>query len=133
MGWHSARLARCLPGCFLSLVEETPMKRLSLLALLSLAACAPSEAQIEAQWDEFLSENQSCETVDDCVIVYPGCPLGCGSAVSVGAEEEARELADSLVNRYSRLHGECMYDCMGVEAECNAGACEAVPADTGMD
>ena len=108
------------------------MQRLSLLLLLALAACVPSEAELQEEWDQFVDQNKSCETVDDCVMVYPGCPLGCGTAVSAEAETEARELGESLISRYERGGQECMYDCMGLELACEAGSCEAVAADTGV-
>lgn len=111
---------------------EIPMKRLSLLALLALSACVPSEDQVQQEWDAFVSENNSCETVDDCVVVYPGCPLGCGTAVSASAEAEARALGESLIAEYERGGQECLYDCAGFEPACESGACVAVVEDTGM-
>ena len=108
------------------------MQRLSLLLLLALSACIPSEADIQEEWDQFVDQNNSCETVTDCVMVSPGCPLGCGTAVSADAETQARELGESLISRYERGGQSCDYDCMSLELACEAGSCEAVVADTGM-
>lgn len=108
------------------------MKRLSLLVLLSLCACSVSESDVQEEWDQFVSQNKSCETVDDCRMIYPGCPLGCGTAVSADAETEAGELGESLISRYERGGQECMYDCLSLDLACESGTCEAVAADTGM-
>lgn len=108
------------------------MQRIAILALLSLSACVPSESELQEEWDQFVSQNKSCETVDDCAMIYPGCPLGCGTAVSADAETEARELGESLISRYERGGQECMYDCLSLELACESGTCEAVAADTGM-
>ncbi len=108
------------------------MKRLSLFALLLLSACVPSEAEVQDQWDQFVSENNSCQTVDDCAMVYPGCPLGCGTAVSASAEGEARALGESLIAEYERRGQECVYDCAGLVPACESGTCVAVVEDTGM-
>lgn len=107
------------------------MKRLGLLALLSLSACVPSEADIQEEWDQFVDQNNSCETVADCVMVSPGCPLGCGTAVSADAETAARELGETLISRYERGGQECMYDCMALELACESQTCQAVVPDTG--
>jgi hypothetical protein len=107
------------------------MKRLSLIVLFSFTACSVSESEVQEEWDEFVSQNNSCETVDDCVMLWPGCPLGCGSAVSADAEVQAKSLAESLLDRYERGGQSCDYDCAELVLACEDQTCQAVAPDTG--
>lgn len=95
-----------------------------------LVGCASEEA-IQEDWDAFVAEHQSCEVAEDCVVIYPGCPLGCFVAVSADAEQEAIDEAEKLISRYERGGRVCMYDCLAAgEPTCDAGVC-AVEGTTG--
>lgn len=106
------------------------MFRLALLGMVaaSLAACA-SEEKLQAEWDGFVAEHATCEVPEDCVLVYPGCPLGCADAIQSDAAQEATELAAKLVSRYERGGRACDYKCLAFTADCQAGTCVAVEVD----
>jgi hypothetical protein len=97
------------------------MPRLALAAVLGLALGCVSERRIE---DEFEDANY-CDSADECVAIYPGCPLGCQRLVN--AAEQAR--VQKLVDRYHRQHRDtCVYDCIGFgPPRCEAGTCVADP------
>ncbi|TNE85913.1 MAG: hypothetical protein EP330_23530 [Deltaproteobacteria bacterium] len=94
-----------------------------LLPFLVLVGCA-SEASVQARWDAFVDEHASCDTVDDCAVVYPSCPLGCYEAVSADAVDEANAEADRLIRAYERGGRGCDYDCdIEPALTCDAGRC----------
>jgi hypothetical protein len=83
------------------------------------AACMTAE-EIE---DEIEAANY-CDTPGDCVVIYPGCPLGCWSFVNESEEERLLVIINEFHDQNS---GEtCMYDCSGHgEVTCTDGRCEA--------
>lgn len=94
-----------------------------LFPLLLLVACA-SEEDVQAQWQEFLADHRACEVDEDCVLVYPGCPLGCYDTVAAEHAEEAEETADRLIRRYETFGRSCSYDCIAApDPFCAAGTC----------
>ena len=95
------------------------------MTLLLLVACATEEG-IQARWDSFVEDHRACETAEDCVLVYPGCPLGCYEAVAAEHAEEAEVYADRLIGRYEAFGRSCAYDCVEPpDPTCDAGACAA--------
>lgn len=98
----------------------------TLFFLLPLAGCLSSDAAGD-RWDDWVDEHNSCEAPEDCVVVYPGCPLGCGSAVNADYEDEANDKADDLVSRYEMPGRSCDYDCMADRgADCVDSVCEVI-------
>jgi hypothetical protein len=94
---------------------------------LFIASCTPrTEEEIKEEFDQAVEDANDCETNDDCVLVRPGCPLGCGSAVNVEHEDEIRNLARQLIAEYELGGQSCDYGCMELMAVCTEGACEAV-------
>lgn len=87
------------------------MRRPLLLAVITLASCV-SEETVERRWTAYVEEHNSCETPDDCVIIYPGCPLGCWEAVAAEYETEAQEKAEKLIKQYERGGRACAYGCV---------------------
>jgi len=103
-----------------------------MVVLLAATGCA-SEERIQDQWDDWVDENNTCEVADDCALVYPGCPLGCFTAVSADAVDAADEKADDLIRRYELGGRACDYDCMAAgEPVCDAGVCAVGVLDTGL-
>jgi hypothetical protein len=96
------------------------------IAALAVSACAPSSESVEAKWDTFVEAHSACADVSDCALVYPGCPLGCASAVSAEHAGEAEAYANELVSAYQSGGGGCVYDCAASTLACSAGRCEAV-------
>ncbi len=81
---------------------------------------------MNAKWDTFVEAHSACADVSDCALVYPGCPLGCASAVSAEHAAEAEAYADELVSAYQAGGGGCVYDCAAFALACTAGQCEAL-------
>ena len=89
------------------------------------AVSCVSEEGAERRWQRFVDDHNSCETVDDCVVVYPGCPLGCWEAVSAEHEDAAIKKAEKIVKSYERGGRACAYGCVSAgELSCNSGICE---------
>lgn len=86
-------------------------------------ACATTES-VQRDWDAFLLDHQHCEEAAECAVVYPGCPLGCFTAVRADAVDEAEALATELIDRYERLGRSCSYSCAEhTEPACVQGSC----------
>jgi len=108
------------------------MMMVSLIAAGGLSGCISGD-RIDQKWDDWVSENSSCEVDDDCALVYPGCPLGCFTAVSADAVEDAEAKADDLIRRYELGGRSCDYDCMHAgEPICDAGTCAVGEWDSGL-
>ena len=98
------------------------------LAVLLLASACSIE-QIDREWDGWVDDHSQCEVTEDCVLVYPGCPLGCSSGVNAEYEDEANRLAEDLINRWSMGTRDCAYDCISSEVECVDDRCEVIQSE----
>lgn len=94
-------------------------------------SCAPSEQEIQAEFDEFVSNNQACKEDNDCTLIQPGCPLGCSIPVATNAADNGTRLAQDLIEDYESAGRGCDYDCALVcGAACESKRCVAVePTD----
>jgi hypothetical protein len=89
-----------------------------------LAACAPSEEEIEAEFAAFVAERNHCESATDCVLVDLGCPLGCFIAVRSSDARAVSEKAQELIADYESGGRSCDYDCAEPPAlECRMERC----------
>lgn len=95
---------------------------LATVGIVVLTSACVSEEEVE---DEMSAANY-CENVDECVEIFPGCPLGCWEFVNAAEEERIRDLIDKYFDQQS---GEtCLYDCAGHgEVACTDGRCVADP------
>jgi hypothetical protein len=78
-------------------LDSMPLHALACLLALGaavLAACAPSEEEIQREFDDVVAGANACETADECVLVYPDCPLGCFVAVNAANADEVDAKAD---------------------------------------
>lgn len=102
--------------------------RFSILFFLTFMGCgesAESAESIDADWKVFVADNNTCQSADQCVVVFPGCPLGCGTAVSKSAENEAIIEAGELIRSYQRDGRACNYGCVETPAVvCESNACD---------
>jgi hypothetical protein len=98
------------------------MKRIVIAMLFVLVGC--SEEVVTQDWETFVAENNACEVAEDCVVVFPGCPLGCFDAVNKEAEEAANQKAEELIGLYEAGGRACAYGCLAHDAPtCEAGKC----------
>ena len=95
--------------------------------LFSTAACAPSEEEIQEEFDAYVAKRNSCTVTDDCVLASTDCPLGCGTAVNRTYQADVERKARELVADYESEGQQCYYDCQVLVAVCTEGRCVAEP------
>ena len=94
------------------------------VAATGVAACAPSEEDVRAEFNEFLSSRDDCETSDQCVLVLTECPLGCYHAVNARYATSVERKARELVDDYESGGRACAYGCLqAFGAVCEVGSC----------
>ncbi len=96
------------------------MKRVLALALvagLGLTFGCLTEEGVEAS----IEEAGYCTESSDCVVIYPGCPLGCFAAVNAAEVEDI----EAKIERYHRQSSNnCIYDCAPhADPFCENGQC----------
>ncbi|MDH5676704.1 MAG: hypothetical protein OEZ06_31590 [Myxococcales bacterium] len=75
-----------------------------------------------ARFAAFIAANSECDTVSDCMLIKPGCPVGCNVAVNAAFADEAQQLADSL---RADDGSSCFYRCPpGATLACKGSRCE---------
>lgn len=91
---------------------------------LGIPGCDDSRTkkQIQEEFEVKVSGSNDCSSADDCVIVRPDCPLGCGVAVNVEEKESVENLASKLVDEYGE---HCDYSCLNYVALCESSKCVA--------
>ena len=77
-----------------------------------LAACAPSEEEIETEFAAFVAARNHCESTTDCVMIDLECPLGCFIAVRTEHARAVRAKAQELVEDYESGGRSCAYGCV---------------------
>lgn len=101
---------------------------LRILPLIAVFGCATFDG-VERDWDDYVAEHNACELPEDCAVVYPGCPMGCFTAVNAEHATEAQAYAQELSARLQRSGSACDYDCLPHGApRCESGRC-VVEAD----
>ena len=92
--------------------------------MLMMAACAPSEAAIQALFEERVAESQACETDEQCTVISPGCPLGCWVAVNTTEADALAAYAQELISDYESGGMSCAYGCISAgEVACVEQIC----------
>jgi hypothetical protein len=92
---------------------------------LAAAGCGRSEEEVQKEFDDFVAASNACQQPADCVLVSPGCPLGCFVAVSSAKKAEVEEKARDLIDEYQAGGQRCDYDCIAPGALlCEAGRCQ---------
>lgn len=93
---------------------------------LSAVCCAPSEEELQAEFDAYVAARNQCETVADCAVAVPGCPLGCFVYVNSSKVKEVEAKAKELVDDYERFGAQCEYGCVAAAGvDCEAHRCVA--------
>jgi hypothetical protein len=104
-----------------------PSRLLALLALCATACLGRSEASVRNEFDAYVAGANSCTATSDCVIAYPGCPLGCVVAVRADRKADVEAKAADLISQYRAGGSGCVYDCIGpVDPVCTNGKCAFV-------
>lgn len=73
--------------------------------------------------EEALEDANYCDTADECVEVFPGCPLGCWAFVN---EAELDDIQKKIDRYHDQHRDNCIYDCAGHgPIRCEEGRCVA--------
>jgi hypothetical protein len=100
---------------------------LPLLALTAAGCLGRSEASIRNEFDAYVAGANSCTAASDCVLAYPGCPLGCVVAVRADRKADVEAKAADLISQYRAGGSGCVYDCIGpVDPVCTDAKCAFV-------
>lgn len=92
------------------------------LAIL-LMSCV-SQRALQEEWEAFAAEHRDCEVDEDCLLVYPGCPIACVDVIALSAAEEANQLAIELHTRADKGGRDFRCECAASgEAICDEGTC----------
>lgn len=95
-----------------------------LMLVAALLGCGRSEEDIQAEWDETVAASNACQTAAECVLVWPGCPLGCFTAVNSSKKAELEAKAAELIDEYESGGVACEYGCVAPgPLECVGGKC----------
>lgn len=97
---------------------------LSLSLSLLVVGCGRSEEDVQAEWDEIVAASSACQSAAECVLVSPGCPLGCFVAVNSSKKAEVEAKAAELIDDYESGGTACAYGCIAPgPLECVSGKC----------
>jgi len=72
---------RCLAATLVACHADCIIQRVIIVLGLCAVSCL-SEGRASDKWDAWVADHSSCSEDADCALVYPGCPLGCVSAVN---------------------------------------------------
>jgi hypothetical protein len=91
-------------------------------AFAACSATAPTADEIGATFKEAVDAAKDCDDTDpdpagQCVLVYPGCPLGQFEAVRRDLATSVDETARSLLRQYARKDQVCAYAVVEGEGE----------------
>jgi hypothetical protein len=97
--------------------------------LVTFAGCAfPSEGDIQSDFRSYVTSRNQCKVADDCVLVSPGCPLGCSVPVARDHKAAVEAKAHELIKSYERGGRACAYACVPQGPPiCSAGRCAFNP------
>jgi hypothetical protein len=95
--------------------------------MILIGACAPSEEEVQEEFDAYVAERNACTVTDDCVLATADCPLGCWVSVNRAYQADVEAKARELVEDYESGGQKCYYDCIPAVAVCRDGRCAADP------
>jgi hypothetical protein len=110
---------------------RTPFLAVSVV-VVAASCSAPSEDEVQAEFEAFVEKNNACTTTDECVIFAPGCPLGCEAVVSASRVDAAKAKARELIDDYESAGRSCQYSCaVPTVPVCEGGHCRTEPQPIG--
>jgi hypothetical protein len=80
-------------------------------AALGVVGCAPSEEEIQREFEDYVNDANACSVVSECSEVQPGCPLGCGVAVRTDRVASVERKAEELIDEHTAGGNRCIYSC----------------------
>ena len=101
---------------------------LGFAAWLGALGCAPSQEEIEREFDAYVDGANACSAASDCGIARVDCPLGCFVAVRADRVTSVERKARELIEDYESGGRSCAYDCVepgaleGVRERCTTAA-----------
>lgn len=99
---------------------------LAVLAVWPVAACSPSEDEVQREFDVEVQRSNGCEEASECVVASAGCPLGCWVLVNAKFQARVEAKANELIEDYESGGARCDYECTEApEIACTAGKCAA--------
>lgn len=109
---------------------EPSLKRLgaivlgSLVLALTSGGCAPSDEEVQREFESEVQRVNVCESSSECVALSPGCPLGCWVAVPEKERDHLERKARELIDDYESGGASCDYECTEAPAVvCRDGKC----------
>lgn len=97
-------------------------------------ACGASEEAVQREFDAVVAASNFCERDSDCAVVFPGCPLGCQTAINAKHKQKVERRARELIDDYETGGRSCEYDCASPgPVACIAERCDFGPLDAGVD
>jgi hypothetical protein len=85
---------------------------------------APSEEDVQAEFNEYVSGANACSTDDECAYASAGCPLGCQVAVQKDRVGDVERKARELIDDYETGGRACAYECVpALGVACRGGRC----------
>jgi hypothetical protein len=101
-------------------------QRAIFIATFLLSACAPSDEEVQAEFEAEVASSRACQTETDCTVISPGCPLGCWVVINASARTRLEQKARELIEDYESGGARCDYECTEAPAlACLAGLCTA--------
>jgi hypothetical protein len=105
---------------------------LNLILLLALllptgAYAIKSECMIQQRrLNTTIEASHACKQDSDCVILSPGCELGCALAVNANSAATLRGDTAMYAQNCSRCTTECPQEDLAAKAKCQSGICTAI-------
>ena len=94
-----------------------------------MVGCAPSEEEVRAEFEKFVSSRRACALDADCVLAAAGCPLGCTAAVNREHQAAVEAKARELIEDYESGGAACDYECVSEQAACVERLCTGRPLE----
>ena len=106
----------------------------AVFAVIFALGCADpaEEKDIHEQFREYVATANQCQAASECVLVVPGCPLGCFVAVRSERKADVEAKARELIAHYMKDGASCIYECLAPgPVECVQSRCKVSPAVPG--
>ena len=101
-------LGLCLYGLFNPTQNTESNHQTNQIEVIDITFDSHEGEEIEGKIRTLISEPQICQTAQDCLKAYYGCPFGCSSLVNLNNHEKI----STLINTLALTNGSrCIYKC----------------------